>query len=112
MTRSCAVVGGGMLGLSLALHLARAGNNVTLYEAANDPGGLAASFSWGSLTWDRHYHVILPADRALRALLDDLDLGDRDRVARARERILRERPDAPVHDEPGSSAFSGDLACR
>jgi protoporphyrinogen oxidase len=74
MNRSCAVVGGGMLGLTLALHLARTGNNVTVYEAADSPGGLASSFSWGSLTWDRHYHVVLPGDRALLSLLGELGL--------------------------------------
>lgn len=76
MTRSCAVVGGGMLGLTLAMQLARSGYAVSLYEAAEEPGGLASSWSWGGVTWDRHYHVILPADTMLIALLRDLGLEE------------------------------------
>lgn len=71
---TCAIVGGGMLGMSLALHLARAGQRVTLYEAAPEPGGLASSFSSGESRWDRFYHVVLPGDRALRALLAELGM--------------------------------------
>ena len=65
-----------MLGLSLAMTLARGGMNVTLYEASTEPGGLVSSWCWGGITWDRHYHVILPADTALIALLRDLGLEE------------------------------------
>lgn len=37
-----AIVGGGMLGLTLALRLRQQGHDVTVYEAAPEPGGLAA----------------------------------------------------------------------
>jgi protoporphyrinogen oxidase len=69
-----AVVGGGLLGLTVALRLARAGARVTLFEASADLGGLASSWQIGDVTWDRHYHVTLFSDRRLRALLDELGL--------------------------------------
>lgn len=71
---SWAVVGGGVMGLAVAGHLARAGWRVTVYEAAPEVGGLAVAWSIGGVTWDRHYHVILSSDLRLRALLEDLGL--------------------------------------
>jgi len=76
-----AVVGGGILGLSVAGHLRAEGHAVTLYEGADDLGGLASAWSIDlpggeHLTWDRYYHVTLLSDRRTRGLLDDLGLTD------------------------------------
>lgn len=68
------IVGGGMLGLTLALRLRQQGKHVTLLEAAPQLGGLASAWSLGDVVWDRHYHVTLRSDRHLRALLAELDL--------------------------------------
>jgi protoporphyrinogen oxidase len=69
-----AVVGGGMLGLTLAHRLAQHGHDVTVFEAADHVGGLASAWTVGDVTWDRHYHVTLLSDSRLRAILDELDL--------------------------------------
>jgi len=71
-----AVIGGGILGMALALRLAQAGTPVALFEAAPDFGGLAAAWTVGDVTWDRHYHVTLASDSTLRAFLKDLGLED------------------------------------
>ena len=71
------VVGGGVLGMYLALRLRRAGADVTLLEATDRGGGLAGSAAIGSHTWDRFYHVILLSDRHTRALLSELGIEDR-----------------------------------
>lgn len=73
---SWCIAGGGMLGQALALRLAEAGKRVTLCEAAPETGGLAAAWSIDGITWDKFYHVILPADTRTLALLDDIGLGD------------------------------------
>lgn len=67
-----AVVGGGMLGLTLALRLAQAGKTVTIYEEGDRLGGLASAWQLGDVTWDRHYHVTLLSDLALRKLLTEI----------------------------------------
>lgn len=72
---STAIVGGGMLGLTLALRRAEAGDRVTVFERAAEFGGLASAWTLGEVTWDRHYHVTLFSDLKLRALLGDLGLG-------------------------------------
>jgi protoporphyrinogen oxidase len=69
-----AVVGGGLLGLTLARRLALAGRAVTLVEAAPAWGGLAAADALGDVTWDRFYHVVLESDLRLLALLAELGL--------------------------------------
>lgn len=63
-----------MLGITLALRLARAGQRVTLFESATELGGLASPWSLGDIVWDRHYHVTLLSDTRLRAFLEDLGL--------------------------------------
>jgi protoporphyrinogen oxidase len=72
--RRWAVVGGGMLGLTLAHRLAQRGHAVTVFEAAEQVGGLAGAWTVGDVTWDRHYHVTLLSDTHLRAILAELDL--------------------------------------
>jgi protoporphyrinogen oxidase len=73
-TEQWAIVGGGMLGLTLAWRLARAGRRVTLFEGEDTTGGLAAGWQIGDLTWDKHYHVTLLSDSYLLGLLEELEL--------------------------------------
>src|SRR5439155_601202 len=54
-----AVVGGGILGLTLAHRLTRAGHAVDLLEAGPVLGGLVAPQDYGPFVWDRFYHCIL-----------------------------------------------------
>jgi protoporphyrinogen oxidase len=71
------IVGGGLLGMTLAWKLSKAGHDATIFEGASRCGGLAAPWQLGDVVWDRHYHVMLQSDTALRALLRELDLeGD------------------------------------
>jgi protoporphyrinogen oxidase len=69
-----AVVGGGLLGMTLAHRLAQNGRQVTLIERADHLGGLASAWHLGDVVWDRHYHVTLLSDRHLRSLLAELGL--------------------------------------
>ncbi|MCC6537786.1 MAG: NAD(P)/FAD-dependent oxidoreductase [Bryobacterales bacterium] len=69
-----AIAGGGMLGLTLALRLSRAGQHVTVFEAAPGLGGLASAWELDGATWDKFYHVILASDGHTRGLLRELQL--------------------------------------
>ena len=75
--REVAIVGGGILGMTLALRLRGQGVGVTLIEAAPATGGLTQSQTLGGFTWDRFYHVILLSDQYLRDLLRELGLTQR-----------------------------------
>jgi protoporphyrinogen oxidase len=70
------IIGGGILGMTLALRLQRRGCHVTILEAAPEIGGLTGSHSLGGFTWDRYYHVILQSDQHLHALLRELRLSE------------------------------------
>jgi protoporphyrinogen oxidase len=69
-----AVVGGGILGMTLALRLAQAGKSVTLFESSEEAGGLASAWRIGDIVWDRHYHVTLLSDSRTRNLLREIGL--------------------------------------
>jgi protoporphyrinogen oxidase len=82
------IVGGGLLGLTLALRLAQRGYRVTLLEAADHVGGLADAWQLGDVTWDRHYHVTLMSDAHLRRLLKELGLDEHMRWVQTRTGFL------------------------
>ncbi len=69
-----AVIGGGIGGLSAAYDLARSGKAVTLYEAADYVGGLAAGFKEPHWDWsvERYYHHWFQSDKYMLGLIDEL----------------------------------------
>lgn len=71
-----AIAGGGMLGLTLAMRMAKLGHDVTLIEAAPSLGGLASVWKLGDIVWDKHYHVTLLSDTRLTHLLEEIGLSD------------------------------------
>ncbi len=70
------VIGGGMLGMTIALRLAQQGAKVTLLESSDHLGGLADAWKLGDTTWDRHYHVTLLSDSFTRGLLKEVGMDD------------------------------------
>lgn len=70
-----AVIGAGMMGLTLAYRLSLQGHQITVFESSQQLGGLATHHNYGSFSWDRFYHVILPSDQALIGLLREVGLG-------------------------------------
>ena len=76
MSQKIAIVGSGFLGLTLALRLANSGAKVTVFESADEIGGLAASWQIGDVVWDKHYHVTLLSDKHTRRIVEEIGLGD------------------------------------
>jgi len=60
-----AVLGAGIGGLAAAYDLVKAGHKVTIYEAENYIGGLAAGFKEPEWDWslERYYHHWFASDR-------------------------------------------------
>lgn len=70
------IIGAGAMGLAAAYHAAKAGHEVTVLEAAPEPGGMAAHFDFDGLSIERFYHFVCKADVATFELLDEIGLGD------------------------------------
>lgn len=70
------IIGGGIMGMTLAHRLAQQGHKVTLFEAAPELGGLASAWKIHNFVWDKYYHVILLSDAHTRGILKDLNLDD------------------------------------
>ncbi len=68
------IIGGGILGMTMAHRLRQKGYNVTLYEAADNFGGLASAWKINDVVWDKFYHVILLSDSYTRSILRELDI--------------------------------------
>ncbi len=73
-----AIIGAGIGGMSAAYDLALAGKNVTIYEAANRVGGLAAGFKEPHWDWsvERFYHHWFASDRYILGLIEELGWSD------------------------------------
>jgi protoporphyrinogen oxidase len=70
------IVGGGVMGTTLALRLAEAGADVTLLERGPSLGGLAGAIELNGHRIDRFYHVVVPSDERMLALADEVGLTD------------------------------------
>lgn len=71
------VIGAGVAGLSAAYDLARLGYQVTVWEGAPYPGGLAAGFKAGHWDWplEKFYHHLFQSDRAIIHLAQEIGIG-------------------------------------
>src|SRR4030042_2569357 len=78
--KNIAILGAGFAGLSAAYDLIHLGNQVTIYEASSNVGGLAAGFKEPHWDWsvEKYYHHWFASDRHMLRLIEEL--GWRDRV--------------------------------
>lgn len=73
-TKTWGIIGGGIMGMTLALRLVQKGHKVTIFESSAKPGGLAGSIDMNGVTWDKFYHVILMSDLNTRKVLTEIGL--------------------------------------
>lgn len=80
-----AIVGGGIMGITLAYYLARSGVSVEVFEASATLGGLAGPLILpDGVEVDRFYHAILASDAHLSELLSELGIADQVRFKETR----------------------------
>ena len=70
------IIGGGILGLTLAYLLAKQQYSVRIIEKNEDLGGLASAFSINGEYLERYYHHFFKSDKHLQELLSELGLQD------------------------------------
>ena len=71
------VIGAGAMGLAAAFRAARNGHQVTVLEAAQDPGGMAGHFDFDGLSLERFYHFVCKTDYPTFAVLRELGIADK-----------------------------------
>lgn len=76
-TRRIAVIGGGIMGVTLAYKLSQQGINVTLYERGDNLGGLAGYIPYDGMRIDRFYHTILSSDMSMQNLIEESGVQNR-----------------------------------
>jgi protoporphyrinogen oxidase len=77
--KQIAIIGAGIGGLSAAYDLANAGNKVTIFEASDHVGGLAAGFKEPHWDWtvERFYHHWFASDEHMLGLIEELGWSDK-----------------------------------
>ena len=73
-----AIIGAGIGGMSAAYDLARQGHQVSIYEAADYVGGLAAGFKEPGWEWsvEKFYHHWFQKDKHILGLIEELGWSD------------------------------------
>lgn len=72
-----AVIGGGIMGVTLAYKLSQQGASVTIYERGDNLGGLAGFLPFDGVRIDRFYHTILSSDMSMQTLMKESGVDDR-----------------------------------
>lgn len=70
------IVGGGIAGLAAARRLQAAGREVTVFEASEQVGGLAATYETAGDRLEKFYHHLSGSEETIVALIEELGLGD------------------------------------
>ena len=113
MTRSFAVVGGGLTGLVTALRLQAAGYKATVFESSSRAGGKIRSGPVGGIEVAEGPDAFLPRDEVPLQLLDELGLRDTREPAVFGAYIwhrgeLRKLPEGSPYGIPRSPAAARD----
>ncbi len=100
-----AIIGAGATGLAAAWDFTNAGHQVTIYEAADRVGGLAAGFKDEAWDWtlEKFYHHWFASDYDLLALAEEM--GVRDRIIFPRPKTSYWVDGKPVRSEISPSAL-------
>ena len=76
MKKKAAIIGGGIMGMTIAIHLAEKNYDVSIYEASESLGGLAGAWQQDSIIWDKFYHVVLLSDLFTREIIKEIGLDE------------------------------------
>lgn len=97
LNKSIAILGGGVSGLYAAYRLQKLGFTVTIFEKADELGGLSGSFKVGSSFLEKFYHHSFTTDKIVKRLVKELDLEDKFYYKRLSTAILHQNQTYPLN---------------
>jgi len=71
------IIGGGIMGVTLAYRLSQLGYDITIYERSDSLGGLTKHFDYEGYRIDRFYHTILSSDMSMQNLIKEAGVEDK-----------------------------------
>ncbi|MFN2197236.1 MAG: NAD(P)/FAD-dependent oxidoreductase [Anaerolineales bacterium] len=104
-----AIIGAGFGGMAAAHDLIKAGHQVTIYEAAPTPGGLAAGFKQPGWEWsvEKFYHHWFQTDKHILGLIDELGLQEKVLFPRPKTVMYHNGQFYPFDSIPAAILFPG-----
>jgi protoporphyrinogen oxidase len=104
-----AVIGAGIAGLSAAYDLLNAGHQVTIYEASDHTGGLAAGFQDERWEWplEKFYHHLFTSDKHIIGLVNEFGMSDRLFFPRPVTSVIYQGKIIPFDSPPRWITFPG-----
>ena len=107
--KKVAILGAGIGGMAAAYDLARAGFQVTIYEAADHVGGLASGFKEPHWDWsvEKFYHHWFATDEHILGLIDELGWGDKVLFPRPYTVVYHDGKFYPFDSIPNALKFPG-----
>jgi protoporphyrinogen oxidase len=104
-----AVIGAGFGGMAAAFDLAKAGCAVTIYEAADQTGGLASGFKEPHWDWsvEKYYHHWFASDQHMLGLIEELGMSDKVLFPRPYTVVYHQGKFYPFDSIPQAILFPG-----
>ena len=104
-----AVIGAGFGGMAAAYDLAKAGHEVTIFEASNTVGGLAAGFKEPHWKWslEKFYHHWFQSDADMLGLINELGLSDQVQFIRPKTVVYHKEDFYPLDSPLAALTFPG-----
>ena len=103
------IIGAGFGGMAAAYDLARADHKVTIFESADQPGGLASGFKEPHWDWsvEKFYHHWFASDEHMLGLIAELGLSDKVLFPRPYTVLLYKGKWYPFDSIPQAILFPG-----
>jgi len=104
-----AVIGAGFGGMAAAYDLAKAGHEVTIFEASDTVGGLASGFKEPHWNWslEKFYHHWFQSDADMLGLIDELGLSDQVQFIRPQTVVFHKEDFYPLDSPLAALTFPG-----
>ena len=109
MEKKIAIIGAGIGGMAAAFDLARAGHQITIYEASDQVGGLASGFKEPHWDWwvEKYYHHWFGTDRHMLQLIAELGWQDQVLFPRPYTVVFHQGKFYPFDSIPKAILFPG-----